>query len=42
MVSAVAEHPRFADRAVTRQRCGEEVGQTPAAPEPILIDRLES
>ena len=42
MVIAVAEHPRFADGAIARQRCGEQVGQTPAAPEPILIDRFES
>ena len=42
MVIAITEYPRFADRPVARHRCGEQVGQTPAAPEPILIDRLES
>ena len=42
MVCAVAEYPRFADRAVARQRRCEQVGQTPSAPEPILIDRFES
>ena len=42
MVIAVAEHPCFADRTVARQRRGEQAGQTPAAPEPILIDRFES
>ena len=41
MVFAVAQYPRFADRAVARQRRREQAGQTPAAPEPILIDRLE-
>ena len=41
-VIAVAEHPGFADRAIARQRCGEQAGQTPAAREPILIDWLES
>ena len=42
MVIAVAEHPGFADRAVAGQRRGQQAGQAPAAPEPILIDRLES
>ena len=42
MVIAVTEYPGFADRAVARKRCGEQVGQTPAAPEPILIDRFEA
>ena len=42
MVIAVAEHPGFADGTITRQRRGEQVGQTPAAPEPILIDWFES
>src|ERR1035438_10015890 len=42
MVFAVAEHPRLADRAVARQRRGQQAGQTAAAPKPILIDRLES
>jgi len=27
---------------MTWQRLGEQIAQTPAAPEPILIDRLES
>ena len=42
MVITVAEYPRFADRAVARQRRGEQVGQTPSTPEPILVDRFES
>src|ERR1035437_6479761 len=42
MVIAIAQHPRLADGAIAWQRCGEQVGQTPAAPEPILIDRFES
>src|ERR1019366_530206 len=42
MVIAVAKHPCFADRTITGQRCGEQVGQTAAAPEPILIDWFES
>ena len=41
MIIAVAKQPCFADRAVTRQWCGEQVVQMPAAPEPILIDRFE-
>ena len=42
MIFAVAEHPRFAERAFIRQGRGEKIGQTPAAPEPILIDRFEA
>src|ERR1039458_2136114 len=42
MVIAVAEDPRFADRAVARERRAEQVGKTTAAPEPILINRCES
>jgi len=42
MVIAVTENPRFANRAISRQRSGENVGQTPATPEPILVDRFES
>ena len=42
MVIAVAEHPCFADGTITRQRCGEQVGQAPTTPEPILIDWVES
>ena len=42
MVIAVAQQPRFADGAIAGQRCGEQVGQTPATPKPILIDRFES
>jgi len=42
MVVAVAQYPRFADRAVARQRCREQTGQTPAAPQPIPIDGRES
>ena len=41
MVIAIAKDPRLTDRAA-RQRCGEQVGQTPSAPEPILINRFES
>src|SRR5450755_3107178 len=41
MVIAIAKYPRLADRAA-RQRCGEQVAQTPAAPKPILINRFES
>jgi hypothetical protein len=42
MVVAVTEDPGFADRAVSRQRSGENAGQAPAAPEPVLVDRFES
>ena len=42
MVIAVAQQPGFADGAITGQRRGEHVGQTPATPKPILIDRFES
>ena len=42
MVIAVAQQPRFADGAIAGQRRGEQVGQTPATPEPILVDRFES
>jgi hypothetical protein len=42
MVIAVAEHPCFADGTIAGQRCGEQVGQTTAAPEPILINWFES
>ena len=42
MVIAVAQQPGFADGAIARQRGGEQVGQTPATPKPILIDRFES
>jgi hypothetical protein len=41
MVIAVAEYPRLPNRAAW-QRCSKQVGQTPTAPQPILIDRLES
>src|ERR1022692_4151130 len=41
MVIAIAKYPRLADRAA-RQRCREQVAQTPAAPKPILISRFES
>jgi len=41
MVFAVAEYPRFPDWPL-RQRRFEQAGQTPAAPETILINRLES
>jgi len=38
MVIAAAKNPRFADRAIARQRCGEQAGQTPAAPEtPVMM-----
>jgi hypothetical protein len=42
MIVAVAEYPGFADWPVARERRTEHVGQTPTAPDPILIDRLES
>jgi predicted phosphoribosyltransferase len=42
MVIAVAEHPGFADRTTNGQRRAEHVGQTTAAPEPVLIDWFES
>ena len=42
MVIAVAENPCFAERPTTGQRCAEQVGQTSAAPKPILIDWFES
>ena len=42
MVIAVAQQPGFADGSVAGQRCREQIGQTPAAPEPILVDRFES
>src|SRR5580700_4457976 len=41
MVIAVAQYPRFPDRAVAWQRCCEQVRQTAAAPEAVLIDRFE-
>ena len=41
MVVAIAKYPCFAG-GTARQRCDEQVGQTSAAPEPILIDRFES
>src|SRR5665213_2998189 len=41
MIVAVAEHPCFADRTIARKRRGEQVGQATAAPEAILIDRIE-
>jgi hypothetical protein len=42
MVIAIAKQPRFPDGSVAWQRYGEQVCQTPAAPEAILIDRFES
>lgn len=42
MVITVAEHPCFTDGTIAGQRCGEQVSQTTAAPEPILINWLES
>src|SRR5450755_4243949 len=42
MVIAIAKYPRFAESAVARQRRGEQFGQTPTAPNPILIDWFES
>jgi hypothetical protein len=42
VVIAVAQQPGFTDRSVARQRCREQIGQAPAAPEPILVDRFES
>jgi hypothetical protein len=32
MVVAVTENPSFSDRTISRQRRGENVGQTPATP----------
>jgi hypothetical protein len=42
MILPVTENPGLANRAVARQRSGEQAGQTPAAPESILEDRFES
>jgi hypothetical protein len=42
MVFAVAQQPGFADGTIAGQRRGEQIGQTPAAPEPILINRIKS
>ena len=42
MIVAVAEYPGFTDGSIARQRCAEQIRQTPAAPDPILIDRFES
>jgi hypothetical protein len=42
MVIAVTQYPGFPNRAIFRQRSGENVGQTPTTPEPILVDRFES
>ena len=42
VVFAVAQHPRFAKRAIIRQWHVQQIGQTPAAPESILIDWFES
>jgi hypothetical protein len=41
VITAVAKYPCFADGAVFRQRRGKQICQTPAAPQPILIDRIE-
>ncbi len=40
MVLAVAQQPRFADRAITGQRSGDKIGQSSPAPEPILVNRI--
>ena len=42
MLVAVAEEPGFANRLVARQRRGEQFCQPPAAPEPVLVDRIKS
>src|ERR1035438_2917163 len=42
MVLAIAQYPRFPNWADAWQRCCEQVRQTPAAPEAVLIDRLEA
>jgi hypothetical protein len=42
MVVAVAQQPGFADRAITWQMLGKQVGQTPPTPQPILIDWLKT
>src|SRR5580704_3433986 len=41
VIISVAQQPRLPDRPIG-ERCGEELGKTSAAPEPILIGRLES
>src|ERR1700677_111181 len=42
MIVSVAEQPGFTDRAITRKRSRQHVGQTPAAPGSILVNRLEA
>jgi hypothetical protein len=42
MVIAVAKEPSFADRSVAGERCFEQLGQPPAAPEPVLVNRLKT
>jgi hypothetical protein len=42
MVLAVAQHPGLADGAVAGQRLGEQAGQLPATPRPVVIDRFEA
>src|ERR1700678_1249851 len=42
MVFTVAQYPRFTDWTVARQGRCHHVGQTPSAPQPILVDRFES
>jgi hypothetical protein len=42
MIVAIAKYPGFADGAIARQRRGEQAGQAPPTPEPVLIDGFES
>src|SRR5664279_4141812 len=42
VVCTVAQHPRFSNRTVTRQWHGEQAGQSPAAPQAVLIDWIEA
>ena len=42
MVISVTQQPRFSNGTIAGQRRGEQIGQTPATPKPILIDRFES
>src|SRR5580658_4557040 len=41
MLVAIAEYPSLTNRTA-RKSCAEQVGQTSAAPQPILIDRFEA
>src|ERR1700722_7658387 len=41
MIFAVAQYPRFTDWAVPWQWRFQQAGETPSAPQPILVDRFE-